>query len=175
MGFDSHIRRGHPSKSRDRALVELWLNLVRLCGSNVRSHRLFLNYRGKSHSNRMFYTHIWAVLLTMHSSQVAISAWLVAHYNTNHNFTDKSEQDRVRFLLFTSSWTVIFGAAYMGLFLYSPSGSPVTSVLSHGVLYVLMLMLWGTAELIGLGLACSLRGYSGQLVLLLSHPPLEEG
>jgi len=127
MGFDSHIRRGHP----------ITFGLI------------------------VFFSII----------EVAISAWLVAHYNTNHNFTDKSEQDRVRFLLFTSSWTVIFGAAYMGLFLYSPSGSPVTSVLSHGVFLLITWIFWtaGAAAItstLGGGLNCVTQDtfvYCGQL------------
>lgn len=111
--------------------------------------------------------------------QLAISAWLVSHFNKHHNYSGTSERDRVRFLLFSSIWTVVFGALYMVLFWHSASGSVATSVLSHGILWASRIFssmtgsrtdpLWWCSS------ACSLRGYSGRLVPLLSLLVLVEG
>jgi len=126
MGFDTHVRRGHP----------ITFGLV------------------------IFFSII----------ELAISAWLVSRFNKNHNAT-KSEQDRVRFLLFASIWTVVFGALYMGMFLVSASESVLTSVLSHGIFLCVTWLFWtaGAAAItstLGGGLNCSKQNpfvYCGQL------------
>ena len=47
-------------------------------------------------------------------------------------------RDRTRFLLFVSTWTIVFSILYVLLFLHSAAtGSVMTSVGSHGVLCVL--------------------------------------
>jgi len=92
--------------------------------------------------------------------ELAISAWLVSHFNKYQNYSSKSEEDRVRFLLFTSVWTAVFGALYLVLFLHSATGSILTSVMSHGVFLFITWIFWtaGAAAItstIGGGLNCS--------------------
>lgn len=55
-----------------------------------------------------------------------------------HNERSLTERDRVRFTLFTSTWTVAFSTLLLVLFLHSPDGSVLTSVLVHIVLCVLL-------------------------------------
>lgn len=70
-------------------------------------------------------------------AQIAISGWLVGMYNSHHNYLSLSVRDRSRYILFTSCWTVFFSLFYLALFWHAASnGSVLTSVLSHGVLYV---------------------------------------
>lgn len=126
MGFDTHIRRGHPV--------------------------------------------VFSLIVLFSVIELAISAWLVSRFNMHHN-ASKSEQDRVRFLLFTSIWTVVFGSFYMILFLHSASGSMATSVLSHGIFLFITWVFWtaGAAAItstLGGGLNCSTQDtfvYCGQL------------
>ncbi|KAJ7511685.1 hypothetical protein B0H11DRAFT_2268733 [Mycena galericulata] len=64
--------------------------------------------------------------------ELSLAAWLTC-------FT---ERDRVRFTLFTSTWTVVFSALFLILFAHSTSGSILTSVLSHLVFLGLTFLLW---------------------------------
>ncbi|KZP29336.1 hypothetical protein FIBSPDRAFT_917439 [Athelia psychrophila] len=127
MGFDNHIRRGHPI--------------------------------------------VFGLLVFFSIVELAISAWLVTHFNKNHNNVSTTESNDARFLLFTSIWTTIFGLFYMGLFLHSASGSAATSILSHGIFLFFTWLFWtaGAAAItseLGGGLNCNHRGpyvYCGQL------------
>jgi len=127
MGFDTHIRRGHPI--------------------------------------------VFGLIVFFGIIELAISAWLVSHFNKHHNYSSTSERDRVRFLLFSSIWTVVFGALYVVLFLHSATGSIATSVLSHGIFLFFTWIFWtaGAAAItssLGGGLNCSTQNtfvYCGQL------------
>lgn len=89
-------------------------------------------------------------------------------YNSHHNYLSVNVRDRTRYILFTSCWTVLFSLFYLALFLHSAStGSVLTSVLSHGVLYVLHLLSMSDSGANNY-LACSSLGCSGLLLLRLS-------
>ncbi|KAJ7508340.1 hypothetical protein B0H11DRAFT_1964433, partial [Mycena galericulata] len=85
--------------------------------------------------------------------KLSLAAWLTC-------FT---ERDRVRFTLFTSTWTVVFSALFLILFAHSTSGSILTSVLSHLVFLGLTFLLWtasaaAVTEMLGGGLNCKTQG-----------------
>ncbi|CAG7846982.1 SubName: Full=Uncharacterized protein {ECO:0000313/EMBL:CCA70702.1} [Serendipita indica DSM 11827] len=91
----------------------------------------------------------------------AITTWLTVKYNRNHNYGSISIRDRVRLLVFTSWFTVLFSFIYLLLFLHSAStGSVLTSVASHLIFLGFAWILWtaGVASLtaaIGGGINCS--------------------
>lgn len=64
----------------------------------------------------------------------SISAWLTARFQQHPEAATGGVKDRTHFLLFTSWWTTVGATIYMLLFLYSASGSVMTSVASHGIL-----------------------------------------
>ena len=66
---------------------------------------------------------------------MCIAAWITAKYNAHHNFPNSGLRARVRYILFVSIWTVLFGSVYLALFI-SMAGSWITGVASHFVLYV---------------------------------------
>ncbi|EKM61639.1 uncharacterized protein PHACADRAFT_248361 [Phanerochaete carnosa HHB-10118-sp] len=74
--------------------------------------------------------------------ELSISAWLVSRYNAHHNFQSLGERDRTRFLLFTSTWTIVFSALYALLFFQSPGGSFLTSVGSHAIFMFITWVFW---------------------------------
>ncbi|KAJ7045270.1 hypothetical protein C8F04DRAFT_1249697 [Mycena alexandri] len=107
--------------------------------------------------------------------ELSLSAWLTSQFNRFHNERTLSERDRVRFTLFTSTWTVVWAALLLLLFAHSATGSMLTSVLAHLVLpaylYDLQLifpslgftwLLWTAAaaaitDMLGGGLNCRLE------------------
>ncbi|KAI0319940.1 hypothetical protein OF83DRAFT_1107489 [Amylostereum chailletii] len=104
--------------------------------------------------------------------ELAIAAWLTSRYNSHHNYPFVGIRDRTTFLLFTSAWTVVFSLLFVLLFMHSAStGSPLTSVASHFVVFLLTWLFWtaGAASLtagLGGGLNCSAHGqpaYCNQL------------
>ncbi|EIW63824.1 uncharacterized protein TRAVEDRAFT_157574 [Trametes versicolor FP-101664 SS1] len=101
--------------------------------------------------------------------ELAISAWLVSRFNLRHDYLSIDVRDRTRYLLFTSCWTIFFSLFYFALFLHSPTGGIMTSVLSHAVFLFLTWVLWtaGAAAItaaLGGGLNCSAHfTYCGQL------------
>lgn len=66
---------------------------------------------------------------------MCIAAWITAKYNAHHNFPNSGLRARVRYILFVSIWTIIFGSVYMALFI-SMTGSMLTGIASHFLLYV---------------------------------------
>ena len=66
---------------------------------------------------------------------MCIAAWITAKYNAHHNFPNSGLRARVRYILFTSIWTVLFGSVYIALFI-AMAGSWMTGLASHFVLYV---------------------------------------
>jgi len=68
---------------------------------------------------------------------MCISAWITAKYNAHHNFPNSGVRARVRYLLFLSIWTLLFGSGFLVIFLVSAT-SAFASVASHFFLYVLV-------------------------------------
>jgi hypothetical protein len=60
--------------------------------------------------------------------QLAVSAWLTSKFNSLHNERSRFERDRVRFALFTSTWTICFSGLMLILFSHSLEDA---SVLEH--------------------------------------------
>ncbi|KAJ7494365.1 hypothetical protein B0H11DRAFT_2156159 [Mycena galericulata] len=91
--------------------------------------------------------------------ELALSAWLTSKFNMLHNERTLTERDRVRFTLFTSTWTVIFSTLMLVLFWHSSDGSVLTSVLSHLIFLGFSWLLWtasaaAVTEMLGGGLNC---------------------
>ncbi|KAJ7508337.1 hypothetical protein B0H11DRAFT_1788982 [Mycena galericulata] len=103
--------------------------------------------------------------------ELSLAAWLTSKFNKFHTENSFTERDRVRFTLFTSTWTVVFSALFLILFAHSTSGSILTSVLSHLVFLGLTWLLWtasaaAVTEMLGGGLNCKTQGvflYCSQL------------
>ena len=73
---------------------------------------------------------------------MCIAAWITAKYNANHNFPNSGLRARVRYILFVSIWTILFGSVYIALFI-TMAGSWMTGLASHFVLYVsIVLRYW---------------------------------
>jgi len=102
--------------------------------------------------------------------EMCISAWLTTKYNAHHNYPSLSVRDRVRYLLFVSIWTILFGSVYLVGFLMA-SGTFLASVASHFIFLLLTWVLWlaGAAAItaaVGGNLNCSTQDvffYCGQL------------
>ncbi|KAF8954530.1 hypothetical protein BDZ97DRAFT_1864551 [Flammula alnicola] len=105
--------------------------------------------------------------------ELCISAWITAKYNAHHNNPNSGIRARVRYLLFVSIWTVIFGTAYLVVFLVSVS-HVFASVASHFVFLAVTWILWlaGAAAItqtLGGSLNCANQSffvYCGQLSAL---------
>ncbi|KAJ7236092.1 hypothetical protein B0H12DRAFT_1204545 [Mycena haematopus] len=83
-------------------------------------------------------------------------------FNKFHNEQTIDERDRVRFTLFASIWTVVFSALFLILFMHSPNGSMLTSVLAHLVFLAFTWIIWTAAaaaitQMLGGGLNCKLQ------------------
>lgn len=55
---------------------------------------------------------------------------------SNDSYPNRSVQDRVRFLVFVSWWTVVFSAAYIAVF-FVAAGSFLASIASHSAWVIL--------------------------------------
>ncbi|KAJ7760084.1 hypothetical protein DFH07DRAFT_816830 [Mycena maculata] len=91
--------------------------------------------------------------------ELALAAWLTSQFNKFNNENGLTERDRVRFTLFTSTWTIVFSALFLILFAHSASGSILTSVLSHLVFLGFTWLLWTSSaaaitQMLGGGLNC---------------------
>ncbi|PVF91932.1 hypothetical protein CPB86DRAFT_744988 [Serendipita vermifera] len=104
---------------------------------------------------------LFGLLILFGIVEGAVTTWLTVHFNRNHNYGSVAIRDRVRFLVFTSWWTVFFSFIYLLLFLHSAStGSALTSVASHLIFLGFTWILWtaGTGSLtaaLGGGINCS--------------------
>ncbi|KAJ7184542.1 hypothetical protein C8R46DRAFT_1064372 [Mycena filopes] len=113
--------------------------------------------------------------------ELSLSAWLTSRFNMLHNQRSLSERDRVRFTLFSSTWTVFLSALMLILFLHSPDGSVLTSVLTHLVFLGFTWIMWTAAaasvtEMLGGGLNCKTQDayvYCNQLNALEGFAWLE--
>ncbi|KAF7292254.1 hypothetical protein MKEN_01477200 [Mycena kentingensis (nom. inval.)] len=91
--------------------------------------------------------------------ELSLAAWLTSQFNKLHNPESTTERDRVRFTLFVSTWTVVWSALLLVLFVHSATGSVLTSVLAHLVFLGITWLLWTAAaaavtEMLGGGLNC---------------------
>ncbi|KAJ6500758.1 hypothetical protein C8R45DRAFT_863532 [Mycena sanguinolenta] len=92
--------------------------------------------------------------------ELALSAWLTSKFNMLHNERNPTERDRVRFTLFTSTWTLFFSGILFILFWHSSDGSILTSVLSHLVILSFTWIMWtavvsSVTVMLGGGLNCN--------------------
>ena len=81
-------------------------------------------------------TVVFGALFIITLIELSTSAWITAKYNANHNFPTSAARARVRYLLFVSIWTIVFGSVSLVGFLVAPTRI-FTSVASHFFLYVL--------------------------------------
>ncbi|KAJ6606146.1 hypothetical protein DFH09DRAFT_1119442 [Mycena vulgaris] len=113
--------------------------------------------------------------------ELSLSAWLTSRYNMLHNERNNSERDRVRFALFTSTWTIFFSGIMVVLFWHSSDGSVLTSVLSHLIFLGFTWIMWtataaAVTEMLGGGLNCKTQDtfvYCNQLNALEGFAWLE--
>ncbi|KAI0673934.1 hypothetical protein C8Q78DRAFT_661244 [Trametes maxima] len=112
---------------------------------------------------------IFGFIILFSIIELAISAWLVSRFNLRHDYLSIDVRDRTRFLLFTSCWTIFFSLFYFALFLHSPSGGIMTSIVSHAAFLIITWIFWtaGAAAItaaLGGGLNCDAHfTYCGQL------------
>jgi len=119
---------------------------------------------------------VFGLILLFSIIELSISAYLTARYNHNHNYRSISQRDRVRFVLFCSTWTIVGCLFFILLFLHSAAGSIMTSVAAHLVFLIITWIMWTAAaaavtEMTGGGLNCSTQTifvYCGQLNALMA-------
>jgi len=105
--------------------------------------------------------------------EMCISAWITAKYNANHNFPNSGVRARVRYLLFVSIWTILFGSGFLVVFLVATT-SALASVASHFFFLTVTWILWLAAaaaitQTLGGALNCHTQSffvYCGQLSAL---------
>jgi len=84
---------------------------------------------------------VFGALILISIFEMCIAAWVTAQYNANHNFPDSGFQNLVRFVLFTSLWTVLLGSVYLALFI-SMAENIFASVVSHFVFLFVTWIFW---------------------------------
>ncbi|KJA19174.1 hypothetical protein HYPSUDRAFT_44414 [Hypholoma sublateritium FD-334 SS-4] len=112
----------------------------------------------------------FGMLLVFSIIEMCISAWITAKYNAHHNFPNTGTRARVRYILFTSIWTIIFGSVYMAVFLVAVN-HVLSSIASHVIFLSVTWILWLAAaaaitQTLGGSLNCandSFFVYCGQL------------
>ncbi|KAG1874311.1 hypothetical protein F4604DRAFT_738348 [Suillus subluteus] len=105
--------------------------------------------------------------------EFAISAWLTSQFDVHDNYFSLAGRDCTNFLLFTSTWTIIF-SSYRMFFFFPPPDSVLGSMASHIFFLCLTWVFWtaGAASItavLGGQLnrnAQSLSVYCGQLIAL---------
>ncbi|KAG2364335.1 hypothetical protein BDR07DRAFT_804321 [Suillus spraguei] len=121
---------------------------------------------------RRGYNIVFSLILFFGIIELVISAWLTSQFNAHHNYFSLAGRDCVRFLLFTSTWTIVFSSYRMFFFL--PPDSVLGSMVSHIFFLCLTWIFWTagaasiTATLSGQfnRNAQSLFVYCGQLIAL---------
>ncbi|KAL7423174.1 hypothetical protein Q5752_002474 [Cryptotrichosporon argae] len=84
---------------------------------------------------------IFALLCVFAIIEGCITAWLVAKFNDNNSYPSNSYRDRLKFLVFTSWWTVVFTALYIAAFLLAAT-SFVASLASHTIWLFITWVFW---------------------------------
>jgi len=106
--------------------------------------------------------------------EMSISAWVTSQYISRHNSPDSGTETRVRFILFTSVWTIVISLAYSLIFqlwMYEP----FAGTLSHLIFLMLTWIFWLAAAAsittdLGGTLNCTTQDYfeyCGQLNAML--------
>ncbi|KAJ7463787.1 hypothetical protein FB451DRAFT_460575 [Mycena latifolia] len=103
--------------------------------------------------------------------ELSLAAWLTSQFNKHMHEHTLAERDRVHFTLFASTWTIVFSALFLILFMHSANGSILTSVLAHLVFLGLTWIIWTAAaaaitQMLGGGLNCKTQdifAYCNQL------------
>ncbi|KAJ6567149.1 hypothetical protein B0H19DRAFT_1139715 [Mycena capillaripes] len=124
---------------------------------------------------------IFGLIILFGLIELALSAWLTSRFNMLHNQRSLSERDRVRFALFTSTWTIFFSGLMAVLFWHSSDGSVLTSVLAHLIFLGFSWIMWAATaaavtEMLGGGLNCKTQDayvYCNQLNALEGFAWLE--
>jgi len=158
--------------------VDSW-NLQREEPNDYKLYSNTLNPLSNMSLNPVFrYGHpvIFTILILFSIVTLSDSAFLVSKHNSLHNFTNLGERDRVRYILFTSIWTLVTAPVFMVLFLLAPIGHPLTSVATHLIYLFITWVLWTAAASAitatlggGRGLDCGTQHlfvYCGQLLAL---------
>ncbi|TFY65990.1 hypothetical protein EVG20_g5094 [Dentipellis fragilis] len=92
---------------------------------------------------RRGHTITFSLLIFFGIVELALSSWLVFHYDKHHNAPSGSIHDRAAFLIFCSAWTIFWSAIFALLFLHSAStGSVLTSVAAHSIIFSLTWIFW---------------------------------
>jgi hypothetical protein len=73
---------------------------------------------------------VFSLIIFCSIIELSLSAWLTSRFTAYHNYFSLAERDRTRFLLFTSTWTIVFSGLHMFFSFYLP-GSVLGSVASH--------------------------------------------
>jgi len=109
---------------------------------------------------RRAYFIFFGILVIFAVIELSISAWLTARYDSHHNYLSITERDRVRFLLFCSTWTTLLSPIFPVLLLLE-SAELLTGIAAHVIFLFLSWVFWlsGAAaitESLGGGLDCHL-------------------
>jgi len=106
---------------------------------------------------------MFGALVVFSIIEMCISAWITAKYNAHHNFPNSGVRARVRYLLFLSIWTLLFGSGFLVIFLLSAT-SAFASVASHFFFLSVTWILWLAAaaaitQTLGGALNCNTQSY----------------
>ena len=91
---------------------------------------------------RCGYLIVFGMLILFSIFALSDSAFLVSKFNANNNYANLGERDRVRFILFSSAWTLFFSALYVALFLITRVRHRLTGVNSVVVEQVFLFATW---------------------------------
>jgi len=117
---------------------------------------------------------VFGLIVLFSIIEMSISAWVTSQYISKHNSPNTDTETRVRFVLFTSVWTIVLSLAYSFVFqlwMYEP----FAGTLSHFIFLMLTWIFWLAAAAaittdLGGTLDCSTQSYfdyCGQLNAML--------
>ncbi|KAK0493228.1 hypothetical protein EDD18DRAFT_1181119 [Armillaria luteobubalina] len=90
-------------------------------------------------------TIIFGFLILFGIITLSISAWFTSQFNEHGHQNGITQRDRIRYILFASTWTVVFSTFYLVLFLHFDTGSVLTSIASHFIFLFLTWVIWTAA------------------------------
>ncbi|KAF9474991.1 hypothetical protein BDN70DRAFT_884272 [Pholiota conissans] len=113
---------------------------------------------------------MFGMLVVFAIIEMCISAWVTAKYNSRGDAPNSGVRARVRYILFCSIWTIVFGSGYLVVFLVAAT-SFLASIASHFLFLAVTWILWLAAaaaitQTLGGSLNCSTQTffvYCGQL------------
>lgn len=97
--------------------------------------------------------------------EFAISTWLTSQFDVHHNYFSLAGRDCTHFLLFTSTWTLIY-SSYRIFFFFPPPDSILGSMACHIFFLCLTWVFWAVSA------ASLTAALSGQLNRKLVHLPI---